>query len=248
MNNQELSNTKYIELTNKAISNTEKAGRYAEDKNKEKYIFGDIIKKLELNYKNKKLLDIGCGIGPLVNLISKFCEKNKIYLYLCDINFIIKKIKNKLKKRKYINYIESEFQKYKFNNIKFDRILIYSVIQYVNSPKKFLLKAFKILNNNGLILLGDIPNVNKKFRFLNSDFGYNYEIQRKKMPKKKLNLFTKNLKSFLSNTLQNKNINDKFILWIVNKFQKLGCDVYILEQPKKLPYSYTRIDLIIKKI
>jgi ubiquinone/menaquinone biosynthesis C-methylase UbiE len=248
MNNQRLSNTKYIELTNKVISNTEKAGRYADDKNKEKYIFRDVIKKLELNYKNKNLLDIGCGVGPLVNLIIKFCEKNKIQLYLCDINHIIKEIKSKFQKRKYINYIESEFQKFKFYNIKFDRILIYSVIQYVNNPKKFLLKAFKILNRSGLILLGDIPNVNKKFRFLNSDFGYNYEIQRKKIPKKKLNLLTSNLKSFLNNTLQNTNINDKFILWIVNKFQKLGCNVYISEQPKKLPYSYTRIDLIIKKI
>jgi len=49
----------FANLADMDISNTEKVGRYANEKNKEKNIFQDIIIKLEL--KNKKnILDIIC--------------------------------------------------------------------------------------------------------------------------------------------------------------------------------------------
>ena len=247
MNLQKISNLKYSNLVNNPKKSlTEISGRYLENAGSEKYIVKDIYKKLNLKTKSCSLLDIGCGHGKLTNLIVDLVLKKKIDLTLCDIKTIISKLKKKNKKKN-INYIASEFQKYNFKKkIKFDRILMYSVIHYSNKPKNFIKKAFSILNKKGILLLGDIPNIDKKYRFLRSKFGKKFE-KKNKIKRFDINKLTLNYNSFLKHTKQNLSINDKFIFWIKKYFSSKKAKVLIYNQPKKLPYSYTRLDILIKK-
>ncbi len=247
MRRQKSSNLTFINLLqNNQKSLTEKSGRFLNDEGKEKKIIKDIIKKLNLLDNKKDFLDIGCGFGYLTDLIIKFSRKKKINLTLCDIKHVIQKLKKKYKNIKNIKFIESEFQKYNFSKKKYDRILIYSAIQYVDNPKIFIKKAFNLLKNDGQLLIGDIPNVNKKYRFLKSNFGKKFEKKRRNLDD--LNLLTKNIRSFLKNTKQNLEINDKFIFWLFKTFQKKGANVYLFNQPKKLPFSFTRDDVLIQKL
>lgn len=235
----------YNEAINKKKSLTELSGRYPEDSGSEKYIFEDICQKLVFKKKFINLLDIGCGCGKLSYIIINFLIKKKIKLYLCDFRKIIFELKKKLRYKK-INFISSDFLNYNFKNLKFDRILIYSVIQHSKNPKFFLNKAFSLLNKNGILLIGDIPNIDKKYRFLKSKIGQNIEKKRKikTFDYKKL---TVNYKSFLKNTNQNLLINDKLVKWVKKYFTKKGAKVLIYKQPSKLPFSYTRLDILIKK-
>ena len=245
MNFQYYSNKKYSKLIKKKNkSPTEISGRYPEDRGLEKYIFLDIVKKLK--FKNKEtVLDIGCGYGNLVKKIIKLSHKKNIKLTLCDIKNIISAIKLNIKTKKNVEFIEQNFQKYNFRNRKYDKILIYSVIHYIDKPKLFIDKAFELLNRNGCILIGDLPNIDKKYRFLKSSFGRKFEKDRIK--RFDINKLTKSYRSFLKNTKQNLKINDNFIRWIEQKFSKKRKKVFILRQPNKLPYSYTREDILIKK-
>tara|TARA_B100001057_G_scaffold451922_1_gene495417 strand:- start:2260 stop:2988 length:729 start_codon:yes stop_codon:yes gene_type:complete len=220
---------------------TEKAGRHKSHSGLEKNIFRDIIKKLDLK-KGDKFLDIGSGCGPLADFLVKFCNQNNIKITLCDIPDVIKVLKKKYLNYRNINYIENEFQKKNLNQ-KYNKILCYSVIQCVNNPRDFLKKILKILTLNGKALIGDIPNLNRKFRFLKSDFGKNFE---KKRLKKEIKF--NNFKSFLKSTKQNKLINDNFIKFVLNYSHKQNRNCFILKQPKELPFSFTREDILIEEI
>ena len=94
-------------------------------------------------------------------------------------------------------------------------------------------------------MIGDLPNIDKKYRFLKSSFGRKFEKDRIK--RFDINKLTKSYTSFLKNTKQNLKINDNFIRWIKLKFSKKRAKVLVLKQSNKLPYCYTREDILIKK-
>ena len=245
MNFQNYSNNKYSKLIKKKNKSlTEISGRYPEDERAEKYIFKDIIKKLKLK-KKESVLDIGCGYGNLVKKIIKLSHEKNIQLTLCDIKKIISTIRLNVKTKKNVKFIGQNFQNYDFSNRKYDKILIYSVIHYIDKPKVFIDKAFSLLNRNGCILIGDLPNIDKKYRFLKSSFGRKFEKDRVK--RFDIDKLTKSYTSFLKNTKQNLKINDNFIRWIKRKFSKKRAKVLVLKQSNKLPYCYTREDILIKK-
>jgi cyclopropane fatty-acyl-phospholipid synthase-like methyltransferase len=242
MNHQKFSNKNFkIFSINKKLSKTEKAGRYKSHIGLEKYIFRDIVKKLKLK-KNDEFLDIGCGLGNLSDYFIKYCVKNKINLTLCDIPEVIDILKKKYSKFENIDFLGGEFQNEKINK-KFDKILCYSVIQCVNDPKTFFKKMLNCLSIEGKLLIGDLPNVNKKYRFLKSNFGIKFE--EKRINKK---IEVKNMKTFLKLTKQNKLINDEFINFIINYSRKKNRNSIIMKQPIKLPFSYTREDVLIEEI
>ena len=242
MNNQKFSNKNFkIFSKDKKLSKTEKAGRYKSHIGLEKNIFIDIVKKLKLK-KNDEFLDIGCGLGNLSDYFIKYCVKNKINLTLCDIPEIIDIQKKKYSKFENINFLDKEFQNIKIKK-KFNKILCYSVIQCVNDPKTFFKKILNILSIEGKILIGDLPNINKKYRFLKSNFG-------KKFEEKRINnkIEIKNMKTFLKLTKQNKLINDEFINFIISYSRKKNRNSIIMKQPIKLPFSHTREDVLIEEI
>jgi len=264
-NIQTQSNLYFINLVNnKKVTKTEIAGRYKIDTGIEKKILKNIIKNLKLQgggKDNLSLLDVGCGCGILTEYLIKYCNSTKIYLTLLDIKDVIKILQKNYKNfESNIKLINAEFHKHNFKKKKFDRILLYSVIQYTDNPLFFLKKAFKLLKKQGLIFIGDIPNINKKFRFLNSQFGKKFEIQyQKKLKKinkvsvlkkeeirKKYNITT--FRKFYNNTKQNKNINDKFILDVIKYFRNKNAHVYVFAQQKIFPFSFTREDILIEKI
>ena len=136
------------------------SGRYSWMNNKYNFIIKDIKLKLNLN-SNDYLLDIGCGNAKIIDQLSKYVKKSSAI----DHPDII----SSLSKKKRIKYYKGDiFKDYNKINQKFSKILIYSLIHYLKDKKelfKLINICMKKLKPEGILMIGDIPNYNKKLRF-----------------------------------------------------------------------------------
>jgi len=233
----------FANISEMEISPTEKAGRYKSLEHKENNIFKDIEIKLELKSK-QNILDIGCGCGVLANEISIFANKHNINLTFNDSSKIINQLKENISNTSNIDFIEGRFPDIKLNKkIVFDAIILYSVIHYIRKDKIFFFidSILSKLDSKGAILIGDIPNLNKKNRFNNSGFGKNFNLEWNKAQN---NCFIKGNYP----TLDLDHFNDDLILEIVKYARsKDNLNAYILPQSSDLPFGYIRDDILITK-
>ena len=207
-------------------------------KGKELLILEDIIQKTNISA-NQKVLDIGCGCSDLTDLFKRYCEENEINLYLNDSHEMLSQLN--FSNSKNIKLIPGKFPDILDNKPfekNFDVILIYSVIQYVfndGNMYSFIHKCLSILNKGGVILIGDIPNISSRDRFIKSDEG-------KKFLKSKQE--NTNIKIKHQN---HERIDDSIILSLIQRFRNFDCETYLLPQPNNLPFGNRREDIIIKK-
>ncbi len=134
-----------------------------------------------------------------------------------------------------------------------NKVIIYGVLSALRNMDevyRFIDKALSLLPENGEILLGDIPNKDKKERFLNSESGKEFD---KKFREERLT-FAETAKAILWNEIKEDVgvettaiFNDKVIQKIVMYYHKKECDVYILPQKEYLPFGHTREDILIMK-
>ena len=224
------------------------ASRYLYQEEEEKNIISDIIKKLDIRPQDV-CMDIGCGTGnvlihllPLVKSITgidhpKCLEKLKERttgignIYLIPGNFLDIDIKNR-----------------------FDKIIVYSVLQCLEEEKEvfdFIEKALLLLNPGGKLLLGDIPNVSKQKRFFSTEKGKRYQ---RKWNKKRMQLRGKTKVESISDLLQDVEkdtkyvtLDDDLVLSVLDRVRKKGMDAYVLPHPDQLPFAGSREDILIEK-
>ena len=207
-------------------------------KGKELLILEDIIKKTNLSA-NQRVLDIGCGCSDLTDLLKRYCEENEINLFLNDSHEMLSQLN--FSNSKNIKLIPGKFPDILDNKPfekNFDVILIYSVIQYVfndGNMYSFIHKCLSILNKGGVILIGDIPNISSRDRFIKSDEGKKFL---------KSNQEDTNIKIIHQN---HERIDDSIILSIIQRFRNFDCETYLLPQPNNLPFGNRREDILIKK-
>lgn len=208
----------------------------------EKKIFEDISKKTNINRENIKILDIGCGCSDLVNLFIENAKDFNQELYLVDSEEMLNNIDNE-KINSNIHLTPGYFPKIDLvakGNIKFDTIIIYSVIQYVfleQSIFKFIHTCMNMLKSGGTILIGDIPNFSARDRFLNSEDGKNFLSKHNKKQKEALNFDHENFER----------IDDTIIISLLSRFRNFGCETYLLPQLGELTFSNRREDILIIK-
>lgn len=247
--NQDKSIEHYSNLAKKNDNPAILAGRYEKDEGLEPLILSDILSKLNIEKKNR-VLDIGCGCSALTYL---FIEKLKSFdckVTFFDIPEVIKKLENGLEYHENFTFKVGLFPDNYNSNYekdKFDRICIYSVLQCTDNPEKFIDEAVKMLNTSGKLLLGDIPNINKKGRFLSSEFGKSFDAKYHDKDISEIEHFNSHIDYASKVQNQNKNINDELVTAIFRKYRYLGYNVYVSPQELNLPFSYTREDIIIEK-
>lgn len=222
------------------LKNNEKVGRSG--KHPEHDIFLDMLRKIRnLSYEQINICDIGCGCSkPVLELIEHSKEKQQ-NLFLIDGKSMLSQLSDHEKNIKKIDGCFPSKDIIEQIKVKMDVIIIYSVFQYVfkdGNIVDFLDSAVELLNDNGELFLGDIPNNSKLQRFLNSDFGckfYQDYNNTKELPKITFSSFEKNV------------MDDSVISYIFNRYRGMGYDVYILPQNEKLPFCYSREDILIRK-
>ena len=123
-----------------------------------------IINTLKIDSKTV-LLELCCGNGVIIGELSKYC----LDAYGVDYSQELLKQLNENYKRDNLNIEHFDVNLYKVDQRKFDSIIIYFSIQHFNERDTFLLveKCIKALKPNGKILIGDIPDLDKKWEYIN---------------------------------------------------------------------------------
>ena len=207
---------------------------------KYKHIYKDICKKLSLN-KSDDIFDIGTGDGKIINYLSKKCKSATTI----DSEEVI----NKTNRNKKIIYLKGNIhEEGKKIKKRFDKILVYSVVQYFRNAKEvitFINLCLKLLKNEGMILIGDIPNKDMDLRYQNTK---NYKKLSRIFDKKRKLYITKLEKDFFSNNkVKTIQFSDKILFSLMKKFNTSKYESYILPQNDNLPYSVKRVDFLIRK-
>jgi SAM-dependent methyltransferase len=228
--------TKYRDLANDIKCDTQVAGRYSFQKEDERRIAPDVFKKLDLQ-SSDNLLEIGCGTGNLLIPLSFYVDK----AVGIDNEIAINRMLNRVN----VNNLEgvvADFLNYDIgSSVKFEKILIYSVLHCLpnrDTVYSFVDKALQLLTKNGILLLGDIPNITLKNSFLKSDSGRDFHKQWQKRTERSSAEPTEiSIDSYI--------FNDKNIFEFMEYIKAKGYKVYLKAQPPNLPFGHTREDIVI---
>jgi hypothetical protein len=245
-NNRELTFEDFKNLArNQELSQYEKIGfpdSYRRGKNRS--IIGDIDAKIPiLSSKNKTIVDVGCGCSDLVKDLIKICKKNKHKLILIDSEEMLKLVPNAPHVIKYAGYFPNIPELFRRYAGKIDYILTYSVLHYVFTEGNifsFIHKALDLLKSNGLFLIGDIPNTNKRKRFLQSKEGIKFQQNKAKFDKENMN-------KVLTPNDSSQKIDDPVLVSILMRYRDFGYETYLLPQNADLPMANRREDILIIK-
>ncbi len=112
---------------------------------------------------------LDCNIGELTIPLSFLCKS----VTGIDGDTCITHLKKRISGIHNISLYAGDFFEADVTG-KFDCVLIYSVIHYLDNydrALKFILKAASLLKSGGRMLVGDIPNRSKQKRFLKSELG-----------------------------------------------------------------------------
>lgn len=212
-------------------------------KDKEQYIYQDIIAKLQMQGEpGKVIMDIGCGCSDLVGYIIDYAKSAKNKLLLVDSSEMLALVKDDAAIEKHPGYFPDDTDAI-VNNYsgKVDYIICYSIFHYVfynTCMFRFLDVAVSMLKPGGKILLADIPNVNKRKRFYSTERGI--EMHQEFMG-------DKSLPEFKYNVLEPAQIDDSIIFAIMQRYRNFGFETYLLPQPENLPMWNRREDILIQR-
>lgn len=205
----------------------------------EQAIVDDIFSKTDLNDRSgQAVVDIGCGCSDLVRLVIDQCRKQKHHLTLNDSAEMLALIKDTSGTKQVPGRFPDILPQLQLGS--FDVVICYSVIPCVFSELNyidFIHKSISLLKPGGKMLVGDIPNVTKRQRFLNSEEGKDF------------------LKNAPANTDKGSTwqsddtlkMDDAVVFSILTRFRNYGCETYLLPQSKTLPLSNRREDILIVK-
>ena len=105
-----------------------------------------------IDYRNKKILDCGCGDGYFISIINKISQT--INISGCDISTNLIKIAKETNKE--VNFFEHNIYKNKTPNT-YDIIISSEVIEHCEDPKKALKNICESVSSDGYLILST-PN------------------------------------------------------------------------------------------
>lgn len=205
-------------------------------------IFRDILRKLPLlEQDNRTVLDIGPGCSGLPRMLIEHCQARGHKLVLVDSPEMLAHLPDSQGVVKVPGMFPTNSAEVLRQAGYVDVILSYSVLQYAfedTSAWNFLDQALLLLARGGEMLIGDIPNVSKRKRFLASPSGREYH-----------RAFTGEAADPVVewNVVEPGLIDDSVVLALLARARAAGADAYVVPQAPGLPMANRREDILILK-
>lgn len=204
-------------------------------------IFSDILDKCpNLRARGKRVLEIGPGCSELPHMLVAHCERHSHSLWLVDSEEMLALIPG----GDDITHISGSFPEAFDNKLGklsewFDVIICYSVIQYPFMHQNityFFDRCLALLSDGGQLLIGDIPNVSMRKRFLASPSGKEFSVSYNG---------SQSEVSVPFNNLEPGRIDDSTVMWLLSRARLQGFHSWVLPQKPGLPMSNRREDILI---
>lgn len=238
----------YQKVAQATGSTTESAGRYSHDSGKEQAIWHDIKSKVDFA-RARTFLDIGCGYGPMTHMALRDGLQQNSSCHFFDIPEVIENLKTQSPASPLLHFhggvFPTDASPLAGLRGRCDLILAYSVIHYTSEPMAFVTAAVELLAVGGRLLIGDLPNIHKKGRFLASDRGRAFEASYRKVPLEQVPVYADQFDYINRGLNQNPAISDDFVAEVFTQFRRRGFDVYLLPQHEGMPFGFTREDILI---
>lgn len=122
-----------------------------------KLSYQNLLKELEPYRKNNKILDVGCGRGFFLETAREMGWE----VYGTEFSATA----CQLLRDKNITIAEGVLSTNSFNNVQFDVITSFEVIEHINNPIEEVEKFYEILRPNGLLYI-TTPNFNSYLRYI----------------------------------------------------------------------------------
>ena len=114
----------------------------------------------DIDIKNKKILEIGCGRGGGISSIAKYlnikdlyaCDKNKMNIEYCKNN-----------QEDFISFKQSDAHSLDYDDNSFDIVLSVESSHSYDNPELFFNEVNRVLKNDGIFLYVDCGQVIHKF-------------------------------------------------------------------------------------
>ena len=224
------------------LSYTSISGRYKIQEEGVKRAVIDIVKKLELT-PTDDLLDIGCGAGNITIPLS-FLVRSTTCI---DHEKVLELLQKRLPKDG-LTLMAGSFFDVAVSRT-FSKVLSYGVVLCLPSQKEviaFVDKAASLVAPGGRLLIGDLPNADKKNRFSKSQAGKDFSAQWEKLMEnpdnqRELSWTKENLKAGGETAF----FDDNFVCELMLRYRQQGFESYILSQPSNLAFGNTREDLLL---
>ncbi len=220
------------------VGNTEVSGRYSFQSLAERRIVLDVIEKLRLS-SDDSLLEIGCGPGNLLIPLSYIVN----HATGIDNEAALARLAARCGASSQVTLMAGDFLSMPLPPQLFSKILIYSVIQYMENPAQataFAVRALSLLAPGGRLLLGDLPNRDKKSRFQSTPEGMRSTAEWRS----ELSTVGPHPISGFPADGQLVEVDDVFTLRLLEVGRESGFESYLLPQPSNLPFGNSREDLI----
>ncbi|MDQ3936313.1 MAG: class I SAM-dependent methyltransferase [Actinomycetota bacterium] len=203
----------------------------------EEAIVEDIAAKLPaLGGERNRFLDIGPGCSRLPRMLIELCARRGHRAVLVDSPEMLAQLPDAPNVEK----LPGAFPETRPAG-PFDAILAYSVVHYVfaeGDVHAFLDRALELLAPGGALLVGDIPNVSKRARFLRSPAGLEFHRQ--------LMDTDQPPPAHLTNPEPGQ-IDDAVVLGLAARARDSGFDAYVVPLRPDLPLANRREDLLVTR-
>lgn len=218
------------------------AARYAVQADAERLVVADIESKLALE-PTHSLLEIGCGPGNLLIPLS-FRVRRAVGV---DHPNVITRARQRYSCEN-LQWVAGRFPDIALDG-PFDRILIYAVIHYLEdffAVSSFVGAAAALMSSNGRLLLGDIPNADRKRRFQSSEAGKQFEAEwQQRMKEAHAAGGSDGDFALVGHSKLIGTLNDPQVLELASRLRVDGFHSYVLPQPPSLPFGHTREDILV---
>ncbi len=221
------------------------AGRYESQKHAWPYVIADVLAKLRFTG-SETLLDIGSGPGLLTLPLAGQARQ----VWALDHAEVVQRLALRAGDLKNLTCLEGDFRSFDFGGQRFDRVLSYSMAHCLPdlvSVDAFVDKALSLLAPGGIALVGDLPNHDRKQRFLASPFGKRLDEDFARRRATEPPASGRGL-SLLAGDAVVGSFDESYLLSLVARLRREGFDAALLPQRGELCFGWTREDLVVSRL